>query len=56
MAELDARRARWDAEDEARRLRAYVQAGIEARRPDPAGCIRTLLLRRRRWLEQEYGR
>jgi hypothetical protein len=56
MAELDARRARWDADDEERRLRAYVQTGIELRRPSVTGCMRGLLLRRRRWIEQEHGR
>jgi hypothetical protein len=56
MAQLDARRAAWEAREHEEYLRAYVQKGIDLRRPDPWACMMRLLRMKRRWLEQEDGR
>lgn len=56
VRQLEERRARWEAREDEEYWRAYVAAGIALRRPDPWGCMRTLLRRQKRWLEQEYGR
>jgi hypothetical protein len=52
VAQLEERRRRWDADEEERYLRAYMDAKIRSQRPDPAACMRKLLRMKRRWLSE----